>query len=298
MQTKTRKAFTLLELLVVIVIIAILASLFASRYGQVRENGWSTRCKANLRTLYQASMNYANDHGSEFPRAGANEASDPKPGGSVVYNENKGWVDWTTSSGSTGVWPSVNTPLAGTMQTIWWGKNARASIINGSLWDYTSHDMSIYYCPKFKALMPGYDVVRSYAMNSYFGCYARTSAVSIASLAEDGSREATRTLMFADMQNTTIYPGANKPTVCTLCADGVTVGNGTVETGNDSVLDAMANPSPNSVTYETIGYIHPMSGQFYGHGVFLDGHVDAIGLANLGGNSWSNRTHDACEGLY
>jgi len=291
-QTGRRNAFTLLELLVVIAIIAILAAVFATKYGQIRENGWSTQCKANLRSLYQAALNYANDNNATFPYAGPFEYQDPLTG---IYYERKGWVNWT----GTGIWPDG--PQTKMTQPTWYEDDthhARAAITNGSLWEYTNRDMGTYLCPKFRSLVKNakgqtYNVVRSYAMNYYFGCSdghtSKTSfnagfdAVNLQAL----DQEASRTMMFADMPLTLTCLGNNQA-VCTVSA----LSGGA---GGDGVLDA---PETTSVPYESIGYLHPMGGEYRGHVVFLDGHIEAVGLVSLGGNSWSNRTHDACIGQF
>ena len=56
---KRRKSFTLIELLVVIAIIAILAGLLMPALGQAREQGRSTNCIANVKTLTLANFAYS-----------------------------------------------------------------------------------------------------------------------------------------------------------------------------------------------------------------------------------------------
>ncbi len=50
-----RAAFTLLELLIVLAIIAILATLLMPVYGHLRERAQKVQCMANLRSLYLAT---------------------------------------------------------------------------------------------------------------------------------------------------------------------------------------------------------------------------------------------------
>jgi len=64
-----RKAFTLVELLVVLAIIAVLISILLPSLSKVREQAKRIACAANLRTLGQASMNFANEHKGYFPTA-------------------------------------------------------------------------------------------------------------------------------------------------------------------------------------------------------------------------------------
>ena len=57
-------AFTLLELLIVLVIIAILSTLLLPVYGHLRERAQKVQCMANLRSLYLASDIYLQRNGS------------------------------------------------------------------------------------------------------------------------------------------------------------------------------------------------------------------------------------------
>src|ERR1041385_4250756 len=54
--------FTLFELLVVIVIIAVLASLFLPVLGKVKRSAQSTQCVSNLKQLQLAWLSYAHDN--------------------------------------------------------------------------------------------------------------------------------------------------------------------------------------------------------------------------------------------
>lgn len=60
-------AFTLVELLTVIVIIAILAGLLMPVLAKITESANSTKCMANLRQIGTAMNGYANDHDDRLP---------------------------------------------------------------------------------------------------------------------------------------------------------------------------------------------------------------------------------------
>jgi prepilin-type N-terminal cleavage/methylation domain-containing protein/prepilin-type processing-associated H-X9-DG protein len=61
--------FSLTEILVVIAIIAVLAALAFPSLARMRESAHLATCSANLRTLHQATMQFAQDNGGFFPVA-------------------------------------------------------------------------------------------------------------------------------------------------------------------------------------------------------------------------------------
>jgi prepilin-type N-terminal cleavage/methylation domain-containing protein/prepilin-type processing-associated H-X9-DG protein len=66
-QNAQKNAFTLVELLVVIAIIAVLIGLLLPTLNKAREQSNRTKCVANLRTLGQAMLLYANDSRDWLP---------------------------------------------------------------------------------------------------------------------------------------------------------------------------------------------------------------------------------------
>ena len=65
------KAFTLIELIIVVIVIAILAALFLPVLGTVLENARTTKCVSNLHQIGTGMLSFANDHNGSFPESGA-----------------------------------------------------------------------------------------------------------------------------------------------------------------------------------------------------------------------------------
>lgn len=67
LRTRGRRAFSLVELLVVIGIIAVLVGILVPAFGRAREQARRARCLANLRSLGQQMFAYANHHRDRLP---------------------------------------------------------------------------------------------------------------------------------------------------------------------------------------------------------------------------------------
>ena len=62
-----RAAFTLLEVLVVLAVVALLGALLFPAVDRAREAGRASACASNLRQLAAAALAHAESHGGEFP---------------------------------------------------------------------------------------------------------------------------------------------------------------------------------------------------------------------------------------
>jgi prepilin-type N-terminal cleavage/methylation domain-containing protein/prepilin-type processing-associated H-X9-DG protein len=63
----SHRAFTLVELIAVIALLAILVGLTIPEFHRLVERARSTACSANLRNIGMAVRNYINDHDGTFP---------------------------------------------------------------------------------------------------------------------------------------------------------------------------------------------------------------------------------------
>jgi prepilin-type N-terminal cleavage/methylation domain-containing protein len=81
---KIRRAFTLVELLVVIGIIAILISVLLPALRSARENALSVQCLSNLRACGQALYTYANQNRGYFPTMSLQSPESLTAGGLVT----------------------------------------------------------------------------------------------------------------------------------------------------------------------------------------------------------------------
>lgn len=80
-----QKAFTLVELLVVIGIISVLISILLPAINKAREAARSVACQSNLRQIAQATLMYAEDYHNTLPKA---------VDSSYTYSGGNYWVFW------------------------------------------------------------------------------------------------------------------------------------------------------------------------------------------------------------
>ncbi len=78
------KAFSVIELLIVVAVIAILAAILVPAIGRVRERANATKCASNLRQIAIAANMYAAENNGDFPSL-TGEADDG--GGQVTWLE-------------------------------------------------------------------------------------------------------------------------------------------------------------------------------------------------------------------
>jgi prepilin-type N-terminal cleavage/methylation domain-containing protein len=256
MKRDTWRGFTLVEMLVVIAIIGILATIVLSSVKQAREAGYTAQCRANLRNLATGIQILAAEGGG-IRQAYGYESTNLLA--ELPYSEVKGWVNWVPKTSATAprpTWPTNESQSALMVQPSWtndFGRGLRG-IKDGTLWaDGGVTDLSAYICPRFKrkAVCGKTDAVRSYAMNKRVG---------------GGGLQGfnmSRTMLFAEIP---------------VPASGVAL---TAPNGGDPCLDAQgpANTGTDVAPYETIGFHHRYAGVACGHVVFVGGNVEVARMS-------------------
>ncbi|WFB36408.1 type II secretion system protein [Kiritimatiellota bacterium B12222] len=88
---KSKHAFTLIEMLVVIAIIALLSSLLMPVINNALERGRITQCAQRLRSIHMGLVGYAADHGGTMPPPWGLNSKDNKRFGYYInpYLENR-----------------------------------------------------------------------------------------------------------------------------------------------------------------------------------------------------------------
>ncbi len=264
---RTSRGFTLLELLIVIIIIAVLVGMIFPVLGNLREKARNVQCKNNLKQLQVAATSYAYDHGGSLPTS-RNGTSNWRDNRHVDWYETGsiGWISWTNFP--TGVHHSHPSPVG---QSPWWGDVGVDIIKRGTLWGYTGKSLKIYFCPAFERIVysdptgnpinSGNEIVRSYVMNT------QASSKNIKNTA------ISKFVLFADAG-------------ITNALGGNTIADRNFLDNNKWAYDGQLNGAGSgggAYPVESVGIYH--SGN--GNAVFIDGHVEQL--------TWKDTT-DACSG--
>ena len=307
-----RRAFTLVEMLVVIAIISMVAMASVTSIKSAQRQARSAKCQANMHTLYNAAVAFRADN-SYFPPASGYEVFDSR---NDKYSQYRGWVTWVRpgaerarkgdsgnkykGSGNTDAGQKASHASAyvyvgtGADKSDYTGASGNApnygkvndsrvyrSIDEGALFVYADKNFSAYCCDEFKARY-GKQCMRSYAMNQCFGSrrYRRYPPCW-----DVPSEHPDRMAMFVEIGNA---GSKNKDPLKDLTT---TVGGGRTGTagdtdapkdifGDDSVWDWDKNSAGGNdgAGGENIGVLHRKSGKLYGHVVFADGHLESLEL--------------------
>jgi prepilin-type N-terminal cleavage/methylation domain-containing protein/prepilin-type processing-associated H-X9-DG protein len=190
------RAFTLIEILVVIGVIAILVALLLPSLAGAKRKAIGTSCLSNIRQLQLAWLLWEGEHGQELPP----NNDQPLAGRDANYPSwTAGWLRLDSETGDKT--DATNTDLlVGT-----------AYLAFGSIGQFAGNPR-IYKCPLDKSTVTiggvGYPRVRTVSMNSYMngnGIWNDTNFVTYSKL--DGIRRPSDTWVFTEEREDSINDG-------------------------------------------------------------------------------------------
>lgn len=127
-ESSNRGGFTLIEILVVLVIIMVLASILFPVFSRAREKARQASCMSNMKQIGLALLQYAQDYDEKLPVQSLAISTDTQSTGITYFADpsHSGWeVNWLwaiypyTKSWKIFVCPSVSQPATGTYAPDW-----------------------------------------------------------------------------------------------------------------------------------------------------------------------------------
>ncbi len=162
MASRTARGFTIVELLIVIVVIAILAAITVVAYNGIKNRADFSKKQSDLSTIVKALELYKTDNG-RYPNS---EACDNQTG-----NYANGWCGWNQGSGESfipglspkymTVIPSLDTSLPSADTYLYKGSSVAWGANDGGgsyyqLMRYKSDGLASYETQGNSKIMPGY----------------------------------------------------------------------------------------------------------------------------------------------
>lgn len=261
-----KKAFSLVELLVVIGIIAVLAGVLLSTFGGGTESARSAQCMANMKNLANACYTYATSstahpmfraQSTEYVEITGNKRSAQRK-----YYDNPGWVSWD----SQGKYPSSSSMKDGNGIIGMYESDpekAQYALTNGCIWTSLARNRKSLVCPSHaKKMGKDSQPLWSYLMNSWF------SSGNISKITE--LERADRRLLFSEVPFMEWH-------------SWIPSGSGG-STDTDGVLQYAPSSGENNSGSgtETIGANHVSGRKLYAHVVFADGHTEKLVIPTTG----------------
>lgn len=289
-----KKAFSLVELIVVIAIIGILAGVLMATFSGSSDSARTAKCLSNMRNLAAACQTFGSTS-QRYPLAGSVEYSwiDESAGFKNVkrrYNEFPGWISWHSQGiyNNGGSRPTSHQSSSSWMTSMYCENDREAiyALTNGTLWKYVSGNRDTYVCPMHaKTMHLNRAPIWSYLMNANFGWdhSEGSRAVGDIRLKYGDLKRADKILLFSEVPFSNIGPwqpsdgGSGTDCDCVLQYDS------SVEGSNGLKGKSTAKGS----STETIGVNHRSGKQLIAPVVFADGHTEKI-VIPFTGNIKSN----------
>ena len=282
-----KRAFTLVELLVVIGILGILIGVLLATFSGATESARAAQCLTNMRSLAQAANSYAAES-HYYPLAGSREGIDiDEKDGKTWYVSQPGWISWLSAGNYTQT-DDANKASGhrSNKQPTFFGngneKDMTFALTNGTVWASSGRDRSIYVCPAHNLYRKNHQRSApywSYVMNARFGWDTSKGSKATGTSSSHGAvyyntlKRADKTLMFAELP--TIDP-----------VSGEDVGEDKDGTASDCVLQykkvqsrsgAEGTDSSAEGEAESIGFVHKVGKRGRcAHVVFADGHTEKL----------------------
>lgn len=272
-----KKAFTLIELIVVVGILAVLIGTLVAALSGGTDAARAARCLTNLKNLATACNSYAMAN-AHYPLAGSAEIKKPdldsldSSGVQFIFTEYRGWISWD-SRGAYGDKTTSHVASGGWFTSAYNQEfDARQhALTNGALWRYVSENSEVFVCPAHRKSMRKLNPLWSYVMNERFGYDSSQGSQALLydpRIRYDSLPRADRVLMFAELQ----FAPNDKVDIDVDPGAGIK---------NDCTLQYNHN--------EVIGFNHPNGKRgLFAHVVFADGHTEKLMIpASPAGAGWS-----------
>lgn len=300
-----KRAFTLVELLVVIGIIGILAGVLLASFGGATESARAAQCLTNMRSLAQAANSYAVES-RYYPLAGSREGADIDSKGKTWYESQPGWISWLCEGNYEDSDGNARASAhCSNKQPTFFGngneKDMTFALTNGTVWASSGRNKSLYVCPEHNLYRKNHRRSApywSYVMNARFGWDTSKGSKATGTSSVRGAvyyntlTRADKTLMFAEL-----------PTVDPV--SGEDIGDDKDGTSSDCVLQykkvqsksgSEGTDSSSEGEAESIGFVHKVGKRGRcAHVVFADGHTEKL-VWRDGGTDPKTLTAYLCRG--
>ena len=283
-----KRAFTMVELIVVIGIIGVLSGVLLMTFSGGSESARAATCMANMRNLAAACQTYAGETG-RYPLAGSIEymtidESDGIARAKAVYQEVPGWISWA-SRGAYRNKPTSHQASSSWMTSLYSTDDEESlyCLTNGALCKYLGQNLQAYVCPSHARKKKQERVRWSYLMNAYFGWDSSEGSTAQGQNFNHKRfghvERADRILLFGEVPFTgevgSWQPKGTDPGTendCVLQYD----------TGTTSKLGSKGQNAGGKNGQENIGFNHKSGKNTFANVVFADGHAEKLRLPKGG----------------